>query len=1322
MIVVTSIETYAQSSDPTAVQHQVTRYDYQAGFYDGDEKQFRGFSHVEKTSDGDDYGLTSHQVLTYDTGAGDDRAQMAGLLLHETADDDDGPQSDATSSWELCSVSDIPATGLDFPIRFVCKTSDEIIHQEGAPEAQWVTTRAEYEYDGSGNQTTSANLGVTKVGGGGCAPCQRDASVFGQPCGPQCLGDEAYDETDFIAPQKVRGAWMLNLEREQRSYGRPGSDVVATSRTFYDGVSFVGLGQDASDPVHATLGLVTRTAIQRVVGGPFETVTRNAYDDDGNVSDTVAARGDVDGEAFHTRYTYDSDHLEVESETKGIESAAGDYSLKRVYEYDALFGGVARATAWFIVGEPPPADSSELWSYDQFGRLEKNAAAGDTLAAPSSTYTYEYGNPVTRIVSRNSVTSGGTPELERIECLDGFGRELQSATKVADDTYLVQGAQRLNRNGLPNRVFEAFTTDGARACDAPAATVVFDELFYDSTGRERRVVRGDGPERGGVASLVERRFGPLETTVLDEDDNDADSPTRDTPLVLRSDGLGRTVTVERLLDRDGASQVYTITYDELGNMRGRVDPAGNETVQTWDLSGRLLSISDPDRGTTTLSYDADDNAVRVVDANGTVTVRQYDALDRLTAEFDEADEAGTRVDSYYDRHPVCLPSTCTNAAGKFVGSRYPLGALGEGLDSLGYDARERLIYRSRQLGQARFDFSTSYDNAGRVVRASYPGDVQLEYRYDVASRVVEIPGSIDLVTYDDQGRFQEIQYANGLVDSRRYGRLGELVHVDTSGRNGDPLVSLDYSYNRQRDLRQIVDASAGAPGFLDASFGYDALRRLSSAGVGRQAAAGFEQQSYQYDLLDNIVAKTSSLGSDSSEHVGALAYGPEHPRAVTTSGATALAYDPAGRTISRGRQTFEYDFRARLRTVAKDNAPLARYFYATAQSRVLSVVGGQTTYELSPNLEVRDGVLRLRFGAGAEATVEVQSDAVMAQVFPTAAADGVVNAADAFATGLAGADDDANAVLAGSARRLLLGPTGRQTSWMVVDHQGSTVAVADGQGTVTERIAYQPFGAVRASTAGRTEYASFTGRDLDDETGFIDFAARSYSPTEGRFLTPDDAFSRFRDDHITEMTDATGTYSYCSDNPANFVDPTGNISEWATRKKNDIYNPSLSLWVIKPTNMESLKLNLVDAADLFVEPYEVAQKLARWAGGMFRAAIDKRKEAAAKRQGIAASASKGVDPAGAVATAASASLGQGQTVRGGSQPKGRLARLEARLKVIARDGSDIGIEQKLRDVIRKREMKAKSKAGRRAVRANWAKANPRLAAQKGAAPGTRARR
>jgi len=94
------------------------------------------------------------------------------------------------------------------------------------------------------------------------------------------------------------------------------------------------------------------------------------------------------------------------------------------------------------------------------------------------------------------------------------------------------------------------------------------------------------------------------------------------------------------------------------------------------------------------------------------------------------------------------------------------------------------------------------------------------------------------------------------------------------------------------------------------------------------------------------------------------------------------------------------------------------------------------------------------------------------------------------------------------------------------DGLGSTVALADDTGTITDTYEYDVFGAVRASTGSSTNPWLFTGEQHDSDSGLQFLRARYYDPSTGRFMSRDPIPSN-------------NAYAYAFNNPVYFVDPYG---------------------------------------------------------------------------------------------------------------------------------------------------------------------------------------
>ncbi|MDE5608180.1 MAG: hypothetical protein K2I64_04515, partial [Muribaculaceae bacterium] len=101
----------------------------------------------------------------------------------------------------------------------------------------------------------------------------------------------------------------------------------------------------------------------------------------------------------------------------------------------------------------------------------------------------------------------------------------------------------------------------------------------------------------------------------------------------------------------------------------------------------------------------------------------------------------------------------------------------------------------------------------------------------------------------------------------------------------------------------------------------------------------------------------------------------------------------------------------------------------------------------------------------------------------------------------------------------------------LTDYQGNIRAIAR-SGSVIDHIDYYPYGLPKASAPGSVSRYKYSGKEFETRGGldFYDFDARLQLPAAGLFSRPD-----------PKAWDApwNNTYLYCSANPINRIDPTG---------------------------------------------------------------------------------------------------------------------------------------------------------------------------------------
>ena len=98
----------------------------------------------------------------------------------------------------------------------------------------------------------------------------------------------------------------------------------------------------------------------------------------------------------------------------------------------------------------------------------------------------------------------------------------------------------------------------------------------------------------------------------------------------------------------------------------------------------------------------------------------------------------------------------------------------------------------------------------------------------------------------------------------------------------------------------------------------------------------------------------------------------------------------------------------------------------------------------------------------------------------------------------------------------------------MTDHLGSTVALADTNGTITSSTSYDSFGNATSNIATTYRY---TGREYDEETGLYYYRNRWYDPEIGRFIS---------EDPVGFASGDINLYGYVGNSPLSFTDPSGN--------------------------------------------------------------------------------------------------------------------------------------------------------------------------------------
>ena len=708
-------------------------------------------------------------------------------------------------------------------------------------------------------------------------------------------------------------------------------------------------------------------------------------------------------------------------------------------------------------------------------------------------------------------------------------------------TYNGTGQVRTIANPTGGVVTYTFNTDGtlASSTDSDVGTTTYS---YDAYRRLNQVTHPDS-----TFMQIEYNLNGQITSITNENNHThAYTYNANGNLVKISDPAGNEIEyaydlmdrVEQITDKLG--KVSTFAYDPLGRMHSITDPTTINTSfgynrqgwlttmtqggQTWqnsyDAEGILTSFSTPLGNRTSYEVDELGYTTAVTDPLGQTTRLTWDTMGRLTAITDPllrtinyGYDARGQVTTVtlplvgtvsYIRDELGLVSKIIDPKGaSWTFSRTRMGSIESMTDPLGRIERHTRDVQGRLATTTYPDGETltrSYDNAGNLSRKGFSDGTDLAYTYndleelsatnaltltrDAEGRVINTDnqGITFGATYDDGSRLKAISYDEVFTVTYSYeittGLLSRVVDGLTS-------TQLDFTYDGDRRLTGITRSNG-----VNTTYTWDAAGRLL-----RIQDGDIVDLQHTLDAADQVIHTTMMA--------------PLNPADFLLLAEETFTYNAASQVSSSG---YSYDERGR-QTASPDHT------YTWDDATRLTGIGAVT----------------LGYNGLGDIITRTADGATLQYCYNYA-----LNLTPIMATKNASTGQSQNYYVWGPDGSLLymIDPTaGNKVYFYHFDHTGSTLALTDDGGSVTDAYAYTPYGKLLAHQGENPQPFTFVGqwgiRQEGESGDLYQMRARYYDANTARFLQRDPIWPALAD------AQDLNPYQYAAQNPLMFIDPTG---------------------------------------------------------------------------------------------------------------------------------------------------------------------------------------
>jgi RHS repeat-associated protein len=900
-----------------------------------------------------------------------------------------------------------------------------------------------------------------------------------------------------VTPSSASGAYLYRLTTKKVYQSDAYNNLSLAAGTYYH---FDGLS--TRDAV-GSLGQLSavETLISSTSGTETTATTTYTYDNYGNRLSTVDASSHIAQSA-----TFDSIyHAMIDSVTSsdGLSTTLGsrDHLLPQT---STDSGGNTTSTKYDAFGRV-------LWVVSPEAQASGSTTLRDSVSSPSETLEYDTKNASTPQFSvrkvKISANNGSPVYLATYSYVDGLGREIQTKSQqnsasgqyVTVDKYY-DGLGRLTGVSIPYLSFSfGFTYDVTRFYDPNQKKTTSN---YDALGRLIKVNNPDG-------STKFTAYSQATTTQVDENNH---------KVTIEDRGCLKTTTYYKGTYPNGG-----LTVDNTKTVftsPGKVQYLEDGIEIDFDLAGRKTSWRD-NNGSFSYAYYPNGQLKSQSFGFGPISF-DYDSKGRLSHKYAGDFDNGTlKLAASY------LYGDSTGKTGLAAGMLSTI-SLADGSYTLAYDydSLGRLVGLTKTVGPQYGTRSErwGYDSDGRQAWEQFPSG-ETVWKHYADGKLDQLSGNSNYlasVNFDGFGRIANQTLGNSSVISYTFdptsARLTDLVTpgVESLHFEYDPVGNItkrtdnldstsseiyDYDY-----ANRLLDATGK---YGNRSFVYDKYNNLVGPNGTAAYTASFQKitsgggKDYAYDIEGNLVAKmplglnwyqkrvVQQIAGTNSPIPGDYDYSgvgfntwwgwvwiiqPDHEATATDAQILATT-------------VYRYDSEGRLTEVDNGRQIAAKYKYGDSRQRVTMTTGAMTTVFWFDDYE--EGF------AGSSplaATASYYAEGhKIAQRMPANASGGLY--------------------------------------YVFQDQLGSTSKIAGSLGGGVNSTNYEPFGKVCGAPSS-TVRESFTGQELDINSGLEYYNARFYDPALGRFIQPD------------TVMDGLNRYTYCGNNPVNRVDPSGNNWDW----------------------------------------------------------------------------------------------------------------------------------------------------------------------------------